>query len=715
MAGLAALTLVLPLLVSVGIADPAQAAPSCSVTPVTSGSTTTYTFTSTCDWTAPDPAGKTISVSVVGGGGGGGGGFYDVAANKPFGGGGGGGGQVTTQAAITLPTGTIVTVTVGTGGLAGVGGSSSGSAATDGGNGSASSFTDGSSINVTAAGGSGGKQGVSTIAGDGGASGASKAGGAGRALAYGGGGGGGGGSTAAGSQSNNGANGGSGGGGSTVSGVGYGGGGGGGAIYNTSANRGIGVDGGGNGGDERPAEAGTANRGGGGGGGVGNNNGTGPTGPGAGGAGGSGVVIVTYTAVAVAPTFVNASPSLSGTVGTAYAGYTFTATGTTPITFTKDSGDLPPGLTLASNGGLSGTPTTAGTYTFKVKAANGTSPDAVTSDITITIAPAASPTVPPTPGPTSEGGGAPAPVSSSTPTPTPTPTPSSSSAPVVDSLDPIGSTRNPNIPPGGVPAGQSLLLVNGQPAPVTVKPNAASNPTSLVVDAPGLTMSLQGRGGQNDPLGLTSQQALILESAPVLRSRSLATAQKSKVQPTALSSGTGFKANSVVKFYILPGTYLGELPVNATGAYEGRVPVAPGIAPGAHTLQVNGFAPDGSVRSLSLGVLVKSSGASVRTLRAETTIRFAASSPVLTAQGKEALRALVKKTGKAPITVASLGYVQKSGSGANDQALSTARARAVGAYLRSLGVTGNYTVRGDGVGGPGAANRKVDVTVTYRK
>ncbi|MEN5412214.1 Ig domain-containing protein, partial [Brucella pseudintermedia] len=56
---------------------------------------------------------------------------------------------------------------------------------------------------------------------------------------------------------------------------------------------------------------------------------------------------------------------VDGKVGLAYATQTITATGGTgPYTF-KTSGTLPPGLTLnASTGAFSGTPTTAGTYTF---------------------------------------------------------------------------------------------------------------------------------------------------------------------------------------------------------------------------------------------------------------------------------------------------------------------------------------------------------------
>ena len=59
----------------------------------------------------------------------------------------------------------------------------------------------------------------------------------------------------------------------------------------------------------------------------------------------------------------------NGTVGTAY-NQTLTATGDTPITWSLENGTLPIGFSLAGTGVISGTPTTAGTSTFTVKAAN---------------------------------------------------------------------------------------------------------------------------------------------------------------------------------------------------------------------------------------------------------------------------------------------------------------------------------------------------------
>ena len=66
----------------------------------------------------------------------------------------------------------------------------------------------------------------------------------------------------------------------------------------------------------------------------------------------------------------SAAPSATGTVGTAYTSVTFSASGGVgSYTYALNSGTLPAGLTLnSSTGVLSGTPTTAASYTFAVKA-----------------------------------------------------------------------------------------------------------------------------------------------------------------------------------------------------------------------------------------------------------------------------------------------------------------------------------------------------------
>lgn len=85
-----------------------------------------------------------------------------------------------------------------------------------------------------------------------------------------------------------------------------------------------------------------------------------------------------------APTITSFTPP-AGTQNVAYPSFSFGASGSTPITWTLNTGTLPPGLNLAMNGALSGTPTAVGTSMFTVKAANGTMPDAISPQISLTI------------------------------------------------------------------------------------------------------------------------------------------------------------------------------------------------------------------------------------------------------------------------------------------------------------------------------------------
>jgi len=83
-------------------------------------------------------------------------------------------------------------------------------------------------------------------------------------------------------------------------------------------------------------------------------------------------------------------------------------------------------------------------------------------------------------------------------------------------------------------------------------------------------------------------------------------------------------------------------------------------------------------------------------------------------EGKAKLNALVKRAKRNGMRTVAIGFVQETPSTSNDQSLSTQRARNVAAYLRSRGLSGAYVVRGDGIAGPGATARRVNVTVTYQ-
>ena len=79
----------------------------------------------------------------------------------------------------------------------------------------------------------------------------------------------------------------------------------------------------------------------------------------------------------------------AGTVNTSYT-WLLTARGDAPITWDLSVGSFPPGLTLGADGKISGTPATAGTYTFRVIASNTAGASA--RDLTITVEPYSAPT-----------------------------------------------------------------------------------------------------------------------------------------------------------------------------------------------------------------------------------------------------------------------------------------------------------------------------------
>ncbi len=89
---------------------------------------------------------------------------------------------------------------------------------------------------------------------------------------------------------------------------------------------------------------------------------------------------ITIVAVTSPPTITNGPPP-NGTIGVVYS-FTYTSTGAP--TFSVTAGSLPPGLNLSAAGVISGTPTTIGTFSGTVTAANGTAPDA-TQNFSITI------------------------------------------------------------------------------------------------------------------------------------------------------------------------------------------------------------------------------------------------------------------------------------------------------------------------------------------
>jgi hypothetical protein len=196
----------------------------------------------------------------------------------------------------------------------------------------------------------------------------------------------------------------------------------------------------------------------------------------------------------------------------------------------------------------------------------------------------------PAPCPRQGGVIAPPPVADPAPSPSPSPAPVPVPVPVNGVL--------PSLQPG-----VSQVLVDGVPVSVEVFVEAS---TDLVLRGDGFELRLAGECSAGCSITTTADGRQVLE----LEERGLA-----KV------SGEGFLAGTPVYVWLFSEPrFLGELTVNADGTFTGSVPLGD-IAPGEHTLQVNGISFDGLPRTANLGVVVNA-------LSAPTTLPATGSDPL---------------------------------------------------------------------------------------
>ncbi|HTO01471.1 MAG TPA: fibronectin type III domain-containing protein, partial [Microthrixaceae bacterium] len=163
----------------------------------------------------------------------------------------------------------------------------------------------------------------------------------------------------------------------------------------------------------------------------------------------------------------------------------------------------------------------------------------------------------------------------------------------------------PVLPVNGGPAaptGQAVSLVDGQPQPITVStpPIGYSTPagTQRFSDSQ-ISVDLFAIGENGKSLELDASGRLVLVAGSF-----------------AEASGHGFLPGSTVDVWLMSTpVLLGTITVGADGRFAAKLPVPADVAPGPHTIQLNGIAADSSVRTLSVGVVVRAAVKAVDTTK----------------------------------------------------------------------------------------------------
>jgi len=123
------------------------------------------------------------------------------------------------------------------------------------------------------------------------------------------------------------------------------------------------------------------------------------------------------------------------------------------------------------------------------------------------------------------------------------------------------------------------------------------NTTQLVTESVGIQLQIVSRSSAARALTIPTSNTLTLE-------------HDGRVE----IAGNGFKEQSTVKIWLFSTpTYLGEFPIDSSGAFNAALLVINTLPVGQHTLQINGITPDNQIFSQSLPVIVQAKkGATVK-------------------------------------------------------------------------------------------------------
>ncbi len=340
-----------------------------------------------------------------------------------------------------------------------------------------------------------------------------------------------------------------------------------------------------------------------------------------------------------APTAFSAqTPPATATYGAPYAGYNFAANGTPAPTYAlaPSSNPLPPGLSLAANGALTGTPTAAGTYSGIIVRATNYLGSTDTAAFTITVNRAN----------------------------TTTGVVRSVSSPVYGQPLYLTATVAPVAPAGFTPAGQVQFYVDGVAfgSPVNLSSGTAVSQTTTSLSAGSHTYYAAYLGNANN----NASSSLPAASVTVSQNSTTTTVVSSDStsvygQPLQLTATVSEIAPSVVnpagqvQFYV-DGAPLGS-PVSLNGAGQATSADLHTLLPGGHLL-VGTHTFSASYLGNS-NTLPSASGNSTQTVERAPTSVVVSSSENPTVYGTS-LDMTITVTSNAPGIAVPVGTVQLS-------------------------------------------------------
>ena len=265
--------------------------------------------------------------------------------------------------------------------------------------------------------------------------------------------------------------------------------------------------------------------------------------------------------IAVLPALAISTPSSlpPGIAGIAYSQTLAATGGTPPLSWAKTSGDLPPGVSLSSDGSVTGTPTSAGSFNFTATVADNSSPR------------------------------------------------QSMSAPLVLYVAPFLTITTPSVPNGAVGSSYSAQLQASGDQGVTWSIASGSLPSGISLSASGL---LTGTPTTNGPSSFTVKVVSQSPAQEATRSYQIIVGPGLSLTTTNLSQATRFvpytatlaAAGGVAPYSwtVVSGNLPAGLSLSSAGAISGTPTV---VGPSSFTIQVADAGGATASRAFSMTVI----------------------------------------------------------------------------------------------------------------